>query len=354
MDMNWYGALKRAGWTLGVLGSLTILAVACGGTATSPVAVPTQADTPVPSQVAATTTPAVMVAAPQSPEPPPTPTEFPPTPTLQIEKSASQEPASAAPSMEIPDGLADMTLILESQPEVVDLTSKSARVSVLTTIDVGCSGAYGTTLDYGQLATDTDMAGAGHDNHGPLLTGLLPDTVYHFRLGGMDGDGMVYRSEDFEFRTPSAEPESSAIPSGENLALMSSGTRVVGTSSNFGGAQNTQGWGGNKAIDGLANTAWSSDGDGDGAWIEIELALDAHITSLGFWTRTMGASAEIQSFRVVTDRGDVDGPFILENANGVYYFDTDVRGKRLRFEAVDTSGGNTGVVRIEVYGDPLP
>ena len=40
--------------------------------------------------------------------------------------------------------------------------------------------------------------------------------------------------------------------------------------------------------------------------------------------------------------------------NKIFYFDTKITGKRLRFEAVDTSGGNTGAMEIEVYGDPLP
>ncbi len=45
------------------------------------------------------------------------------------------------------------------------------------------------------------------------------------------------------------------------------------------------------AFDGDAATAWSSDGDGDYAWIEMGLAGLTHITRVGFWTRTMGSSA---------------------------------------------------------------
>ena len=67
----------------------------------------------------------------------------------------------------------------------------------------------------------------------------------------------------------------------------------------------------------------------------------------------MGASAEIVSFRVVSDNGDVAGPFTLEGAGQIFYFDANITGKQLRFEALDTSGGNTGVVEIEVYGSRL-
>ena len=48
---------------------------------------------------------------------------------------------------------------------------------------------------------------------------------------------------------------------------------------------------------------------GTTAWIEIELPSRTHVTSIGFWTRTMGSSAQILSFRVVTDGGGVHGPF---------------------------------------------
>ena len=108
------------------------------------------------------------------------------------------------------------------------------------------------------------------------------------------------------------------------------------------------------AIDADPTTEWSSNGDGDDAWIEIELPTETHVTSLGLWTRTMGSSAQIFSFQVVTDSFEMDGPFTLSDAAGVHYFDTDLTGRRLRFEAVETSGGNTGVVDIEVYGEPAP
>jgi len=68
----------------------------------------------------------------------------------------------------------------------------------------------------------------------------------------------------------------------------------------------------------------------------------------------MGSSAQIESFQVVTDRGEVFGPFALSDAGGVRYFDLDILAQQLRFEVVSSSGGNTGVVEIEVYGEPAP
>ena len=154
------------------------------------------------------------------------------------------------------------------------------------------------------------------------------------------------------FASPAVFPASPER--GENLAMEDRGGRVVGVSSNYGSAGMDSTFGANNALDGDPSTEWSSDGDGDGAWIEVELAEESRVRSLGFWTRTHGTSAEIRSFQVVSDSGQIQGPFTLEDAAGIHYFDTALTAKRLRFEAVESSGGNTGVVEIEVYGDPVP
>jgi len=145
---------------------------------------------------------------------------------------------------------------------MIDITARSARIVADTNPDVVCGVAYGPTTDYGNLATDTDMAGGGHGNHGPRLAGLEPDTEYHFRFGGVRPDGTVYQSRDYTFRTLPAEQAAVAGLQGDNLALTSARASVAGTSSNFGGAANDAAWGGNVAIDGDPTTAWSFDGDG--------------------------------------------------------------------------------------------
>ena len=161
---------------------------------------------------------------------------------------------------------------------------------------------------------------------------------------------LVDRSQPFA--SPAAFDRPPAL--GENLASAEQGARIAGVSSNYGSGANYSSFGADKALDGDPTTAWSSNGDGGDAWLEIELPSETRVTYLGFWSRTMGDSAEIFSFRVVTDRGEVVGPFTLAGADGMHYFETDIAGKSLRFEAVNTSGGNTGAVEIEVYGAPLP
>jgi hypothetical protein len=240
--------------------------------------------------------------------------------------------------------------ILSKGPTFSDIKSNSATVLIDTGVPVVCAAAYGTTAAYGQLATDSDMAGGPHENHHPLLSGLQPDTDYHVRLQGVGQDGTLYRSQDYMFRTPKGDG-SETRPAGTDLALLAGGAKIAGVSSNYGG-DNTGSYGANNAIDGNPATQWSSNGDGNKAWIEIELAAKAHVTNRGFWSRTMGSSAEIRTFRVIADGGQAYGPFTLANAGSIHYFATDFTAQRLRFEAIDTSGGNTGAVEIEVYGTP--
>ena len=236
--------------------------------------------------------------------------------------------------------LADIDEVLVSGPEVVDITATSARVLAVTGTDVACAVTYGKTTDYGQMATDLDMAGAGHQDHKPVLLGLEPDTTYHFSFGGVDARGRVFRGDDFTFKTLPATEGLAPAPTGDNLALAGSGARVVGVSSSFGGAADDETWSSHSAI------------DGDDAWIEIELPSETKITSVGYWTRTMGTSAQVLSFTVATEGGEMVGPFRLDGASAAEHFEVDLRATRLRFEADETTGGNTGAVEIEVYGEP--
>lgn len=241
-----------------------------------------------------------------------------------------------------------ITDIIASEPEFVDISSNSATLLVNTEIDMACAVVYGPTTDFGFIATDSDMAGGAHSDHHPLLAGLEPDTLYYARLQGSAADGTLYRSEVYSFRTLPAD----STDRGPNLALLDQGAQVTEVSSNFGGAPNGSRFGADNAIDGDPTTEWSSDGDGDQAWIEIELAQDTRVAVLGFWTRTMGDSAEIHSFQLVTDSGEVIGPFELSGAGGPDYFEVDFAARRVRFEVVSSSGGNTGAVELELYGEP--
>ena len=194
------------------------------------------------------------------------------------------------------------------------------------------------------------MAGGAHQNHHPSLTGLKPDTLYHIRLQGVGPDGTLYASNDYTFKTPAAGAiNQPPKPQGKNIALASAGTRVKGVSSNFGGGDLNSAYGANKAIDGDLNTEWSSNGDGDNAWIEFDLGKEQKINAIGFRTRTMGTNAQISRFEIKTDKGEMLGPFELPDAKSVYYFPIAITARTLRFQILKSSGGNTGAAEIEVY-----
>jgi hypothetical protein len=234
-------------------------------------------------------------------------------------------------------------------PQIVDITDSHATLIFESSIPLACSVIYGETTEYGLVAVDSDMAGGAHSDHHPLMTGLKPDTEYHFRVQGTAVDGTLYRSEDLTFRTPPADENAEV-----NLASLEQGGRVIAVSSNFGGAGNDETWGAGSAIDGNPGTEWSSSGDGDEAFIEIELADRANVESVEIWTRAMSdGTAEIFSFTLTTDSGEILGPFELSDSTQAYQFEMNVVAETLRLDVVESSGGNTGLVEFIVYGKPV-
>jgi hypothetical protein len=252
--------------------------------------------------------------------------------------SAHAQPAAVHPLAEI----------LADGPRFTGLSATSVTVELDTTIPVACSAVYGPTPAFGAIATDTDMAGGGHTHHHPLLAGLAPQTTYSIRLQGTGPDGTIYVSDVYTVTTAPAAP-TVANPLGRNVALASAGTTIAGVSSTYGEGGPDSAWGANRAIDGDPATEWSSNGDGDRAWIELDLGRDTTITGVGLRTRTMGSTARITAFRVVTGTGETFGPFTLPDAGAVFDFPLATTARTLKFEVVASTDGNTGLGEIAVY-----
>jgi hypothetical protein len=331
-----------------ILALASLLLVACQPTSTpqptpqvqqiteaveSPTAVPAPTDTPVLQSPTDTPSP--------KPSPLPTPT---PTPTLTTEPPPTPKGDSSA-AYEI-RGIEEVSA--SDPPHVVDITDTDAVLSFASSIPLACSVVYGKSTEYGQIAVDQDMGGGAHTDHQPLLVGLEPDTEYHYRVQGAAADGTLYVGEDRTFRTLPAQ-EATVV----NLASLEAGARVVAVSSNFAGAANDGTWGANSALDGQRGTAWSSNGDGDDAFVEIELAQPSRVHAIEVWTRIMSdGTAQILAFTLTTDAGDVLGPFDLPDASQAYRFELDVVARSLRLDVVESSGGNTGLIEFAVYGTP--
>lgn len=220
--------------------------------------------------------------------------------------------------------------IIEPHP-----SGTAATLRVTTTIDAVCAVAFGETENLGRLATDQDMGAAGHSDHEVALGGLTPDTEYFYRLQGVGVDGHLYRSELLTFRTP---PATEALP-GPNVAVDAD---VVGVSSEFSDA-----FAAVNAIDGDPATEWSSAGDGDDAYLVIDLGREVDVIAVGFHTRTMGdGSATTETFTITVDGADTLGPF---PAGRVEITST---GRIVRFDVDTSTGGNTGATEIEVFEAP--
>lgn len=227
-----------------------------------------------------------------------------------------------------------------------DVTATSAVVRVTTAIDVACVVVFGETESFGRMALDQDMGGSAHSDHVVAMRNLEPDTEYAFRIQGSDLAGNLYVSRTVRFRTLEAE----AGPDlGENVARTALGARVAGVSSNFGGGDNASRWGADNALDGDGGTEWSSDGDGDDAFLSVELPQTTSVSGFGMWTRTMGSSAQIESFTVENELGELFGPFVLPDAAGMHAFPVEASGRTFTFLVASSSGGNTGAVEVAIF-----
>ncbi len=289
----------------------------------------------------------VLAACGSSPAPPAAvaPTADPTATLAPADAAAMAQPSSPADARIRP--LEEITG--DAPPRLEDITPTDAVLVFNSEIPLACAIVYGETTDYGMLTLDRDMAGGAHTDHRPLMANLKPDTVYHYRLQGSAEDGTIYMSDDMTFRTPPA-PESTEI----NLASMEAGAKVIAVSSNYGGAANDATWGANGALDGNRSTEWSSNGDGDNAFIEIALAKKSRINAIEVWTRSMSNNtAQIFKFTVTTDGGEVLGPFELPDAGKPYRFDVDVEASTLRLDVMASNGGNTGLVEFAAYGSPV-
>lgn len=248
---------------------------------------------------------------------------------------ADQNTPSASPLSAISD---------QGPPRLSNLTSNSVKLDYSSSTPLACAVLYGTTANFGAIATDPAMNGGAILEHHPVLGGLQPNTQYYYRVQGSATNGKFYWSETSTFTTPAASNNKA------NLAALSNGAKISAVSSNFGNAANNQTWGANSAIDESAASAWSSNGDGNKAFIEVTFPAKTLVNRVEVWSRDMSdGSAKILSFTIQLDSGTTLGPFTLPDTTKPYSFAINASSKSLRLQVVNSTGGNTGLVEFAAF-----
>jgi hypothetical protein len=215
---------------------------------------------------------------------------------------------------------------------------RSAVVHLRTSPPTVCAIAYGRTTSLGSIANDPSMGGTAISSHTVVLRDLSPNTTYRYRLTATDARGRVFQSSTLAtFRTT---PRASAT-AGRDIAV---GARVVAVSSQFDGAYRAA-----NAVDGNLATEWSSNGDGSHAFLTVDLGAAHRVRGVAFLTREMSdGSAITRTFAVVVG-GRRYGPFPAGNRVDARVATVSFTARRLRFEVVRSTGGNTGAAEIEVF-----
>ena len=214
-----------------------------------------------------------------------------------------------------------------------------------TTEPMICAIVWGETEALGNFNNSLAMNGTGIIEHDVFLPDAQPGVEYFFRVQGSTADGTIYQSELATFVIPatSAAPPPTEQPTVQNLALSAT---VAAVSSEFSSA-----WAGENAIDGDESTEWSTAGDGDDAWIILDLGSVQNVGGFEFVTRSMAdGSAITTEFQVTVDEEEVLGPFPASTPAAPSQELVSVTGQRFRFDVTSTTGGNTGAIEIRILG----
>jgi hypothetical protein len=216
----------------------------------------------------------------------------------------------------------------------------SAVVQLQTNPPTVCAIAYGTTRALGSIANDPSMGGTAISHHVVLLNDLRPNTTYDYRLTATDAEGRVFQTR--ELSTFTTTPRKSAT-TGRDIAQRA---KVVAFSSQF----NSDDYRATNAVDGNLGTEWSSAGDGNRAFITIDLGKPSVVTGVAFLSREMSnGSAITRTFAVIVDGKKRYGPFPAGNRFNPHIATVSFTGRLLRFNVVESTGGNTGAAEIEVF-----
>lgn len=131
-------------------------------------------------------------------------------------------------------GTPDTTAPAIGNVEASNIGGTSATISWATDEAADSQVEYGTTTAYGSSTTlDTTLLTL----HSQNLTGLSPDTTYHYRLKSRDGSGNLTTSQDFTFTTAALDTGAPTV----NLTAPANGSTVSGSVNVTAGASDNVG-----------------------------------------------------------------------------------------------------------------
>lgn len=233
---------------------------------------------------------------------------------------------------------------------IEEVSSARAVVRFETSEPTTCEAEFGVDADaLDQRATDPSMEPDAYSvDHEVFLEDLAPSTNYFVRARAELPSGEVSYSDTYEFTTAMAVAVDSLI----NYALATRGGTIGGVSSNFGGGTNDSFWGANNAIDGQMSTEWSSNGDGNNAWILIDFGQRRRLTHFEFRSRQMpDGTAITTSIQVQFGDSEPLGPFATPEPEQVYRFELgSIEAESVRLDILTSTGGNTGIREVRFLG----
>lgn len=216
---------------------------------------------------------------------------------------------------------------------------------VTTSEPMICAIVWGEDDTFGRFNNSQSMNGTGIIEHDVALPDVEPGTEYRFLVQGTTADGTLYRSEISSFAIEGGDAAAGVeLPAGENVAT---GAVVVDASSSFSDSFVPE-----LALDGDLGTEWSTRGDGDGAFLVVDVGAPVDLGAVEFVTRSMSdGSAVTETFTVSADGGEPLGPFPAGTPATRRPSDITLRGQVFRFEVVSSTGGNVGAVEVGLYRD---
>lgn len=207
-----------------------------------------------------------------------------------------------------------------------------------------CAIVWGETESFGNFNNSLAMNGTGLAQHDVYLPGAVPGRTYYFQVQGSTADGTLYRSETGTFTIPGDGTTPTTAPNAEQGTDLTVGATVAEVSSEFSSA-----FAASNAIDGSGTTEWSSRGDGDAAYITIDLGAVRAVNGVEFITRSMADGTAItRTFSVTVDGGTTYGPFPAGTASDRQFAALATEGQRFRFDVDTSTGGNVGAVEVRV------